>query len=93
MFMVEIEIVYIPHEKGPIHIYLSLQPNSTVQNALDQSGIAKLYPEIHELTVGIFSKEVSRDTVLSNDDRIEIYQPLKIDPKVKRRERARHNKK
>jgi putative ubiquitin-RnfH superfamily antitoxin RatB of RatAB toxin-antitoxin module len=43
--------------------------------------------------VGIYSKIVAKDTPLRDGDRIELYRPLAIDPKEKRRLLARKNKK
>ena len=40
-----------------------------------------------ELQVGIFSQKCSLDHVLEPGDRIEIYRPLLIDPKERRRQR------
>jgi len=39
--------------------------------------------------VGIFGKRVAMDTRLADGDRVEIYRPLKLDPKEARRRRAR----
>lgn len=35
--------------------------------------------------LGIYGKSVSPDTILRDGDRVEIYRPLKIDPKAARR--------
>lgn len=40
------------------------------------------------LRLGIYGKSVSPDTVLRDGDRVEIYRPLKIDPKAARRAMA-----
>lgn len=42
-----------------------------------------------ETDAGIWGKQRSPDTVLKSGDRIEIYRPLRVDPKVARRERFR----
>jgi putative ubiquitin-RnfH superfamily antitoxin RatB of RatAB toxin-antitoxin module len=39
--------------------------------------------------VGVFGKRVDLDTVLADGDRVEIYRPLALDPKERRRQRAR----
>lgn len=61
-----------------------------VKEAIIASGILQRYPklQIENLKVGIFSKKADLNTVLKADDRIEIYLPLKIDPKAARRLRA-----
>ena len=39
-------------------------------------------------TLGVFGKRVKPDHVLGSGDRVEIYRPLKADPKIVRREMA-----
>ena len=41
---------------------------------------------------GIFGELCERNTVLRDGDRIELYRPLKLDPKESRRERAKARK-
>lgn len=40
--------------------------------------------------LGIWGRVVSVDTPLANQDRVEIYRPLKVDPKMARRQRFAH---
>lgn len=87
--MVTIEIVYIPEEQAPIQMQCVLGDNSTVADALEASGIYQSHPETRGYKVGIFSKVVNLDCLLKPGDRIEIYRPLTLDPKEKRRQRAR----
>lgn len=44
---------------------------------------------IESLTVGIFGKVRSLDWELNAGDRVEIYRPLRVDPKVARLEKAK----
>ena len=39
--------------------------------------------------VGIFGKRAAADAPLADGDRVEIYRPLALDPKERRRQRAR----
>jgi uncharacterized protein len=39
--------------------------------------------------IGVFGKRVDLATALSDGDRVEIYRPLALDPKERRRSRAR----
>jgi uncharacterized protein len=69
---------------------LSVSPGTTLQAAVEQSGLLLEVPEI-DLTaarVGIYGKLKMLDTVLRELDRIEIYRPLVADPKESRRKRA-----
>lgn len=62
---------------------------STVQQAIEQSGLLSLFPEIdlEENKVGIFGRVVKLDAPLGEGDRIEIYRPITADPEtVERRD-------
>ena len=73
---------------------LSLSAGSTVQQAIDASGLLSKFPEINlaENKVGIFAKLVKLDAPLRDKDRVEIYRPLIADPKEVRRKRAEEGK-
>ncbi|HEX7370212.1 MAG TPA: RnfH family protein [Rhodanobacteraceae bacterium] len=78
----------------PDHVFdveLSLPRESTVADAIEQSGLRVAYPlmNLDEDRVGIFSRKMRLDTPLRDGDRVEVYRPLKIDPKEARRKRAR----
>lgn len=63
----------------------------TAIQALEQSGILmkiKLQPPYQ---LGNFGLKIQEDTLLKDGDRIEIYRPLKINPKEIRRNRAEKN--
>jgi putative ubiquitin-RnfH superfamily antitoxin RatB of RatAB toxin-antitoxin module len=86
----EIEVVYaLPDNQ--VTRQLRLTAGTTAQQAVELSGIIGLFPEIdlchHKL--GIFGKLVRPDTILHNRDRVEIYRPLIVDPKERRRRRAK----
>jgi putative ubiquitin-RnfH superfamily antitoxin RatB of RatAB toxin-antitoxin module len=78
----------IDHSFG---VELDLPAGSTVRAAIDASGIAQRRPDIDIRAdrVGIFSRRATFETPLRDGDRVEIYRPLKIDPKEARRKRAR----
>lgn len=61
---------------------LALPPGSRVRDALRAAGIKAD-------AVGIFGKRVDADARLADGDRVEIYRPLELDPKERRRQRAR----
>ncbi|HET9818869.1 MAG TPA: RnfH family protein [Rhodanobacteraceae bacterium] len=72
-------------------VELELPAGSTVRAAIDASRIREHRPdiEIRADRVGVFSRRATFDTPLRNGDRVEIYRPLRIDPKEARRKRAR----
>lgn len=86
--MVDVELVYIPLDQNPIQMRLTLAEGATVADVLHESGLLLRNPEIKDLSVGIFGRLVSLNKVVKSGDRVEIYRPLLIDPKEKRRQRA-----
>lgn len=68
---------------------VEVQPEATVQDAIDKSGILEIFPHIDlsKQKVGIFGKFCKLDAKLRTGDRIEIYRAITADPKkVKRRD-------
>jgi putative ubiquitin-RnfH superfamily antitoxin RatB of RatAB toxin-antitoxin module len=57
---------------------------ATVKDAIDRSGILKLFPHIdlESQKVGVFGKLVKLDAGLRAGDRIEIYRPIICDPQT-----------
>lgn len=87
--LMRIEVCYAsPVEQCLLSVEVA--ENTTVSDAIQASGILTRFPELilEQLVVGIFSKKCALDTVLKEGDRVEIYRPLTIDPKVARRLRA-----
>lgn len=85
-----IEVVYVPLPPASLfRCVLRYEPDMTVKEALNQSGLLHVYPETLELPVGVFSKKVTHDTLLLAGDRVEVYRSLTLDPKEKRRKRAK----
>ena len=86
---IEVEIVYaLPYRQ--VIKRLNVAEGTTVENAVVQSGILEMFPEIDlaRNRYGIFGKLIKRGTALHHRDRVEIYRPLVIDPKDARRKRA-----
>jgi putative ubiquitin-RnfH superfamily antitoxin RatB of RatAB toxin-antitoxin module len=91
--LLRIELVYALPERQEV-VRLRLPAGSTVQQAIEQSGLLAMYPEI-DLTqnkLGIYAKLVKPDTTLRDRDRVEIYRPLIADPKEVRRKHAAEDK-
>ncbi|HAZ7572092.1 RnfH family protein [Legionella sp. PATHC032] len=90
--MVKVELVYIANSENCLHYKMDLKQGATVEEALIQSNIYSTCPETRELPIGVYGKRVSMDLVLKDGDRIEIYRPLILDPKEKRRKLAQFKK-
>jgi putative ubiquitin-RnfH superfamily antitoxin RatB of RatAB toxin-antitoxin module len=70
---------------------LEVDAGCTAAEALDRSGIFALHPGVDpaRCTIGIFGREVARDTRLRAGDRVEVLRPLTDDPRERRRRLAR----
>ncbi|MDO8413170.1 MAG: RnfH family protein [Gallionellaceae bacterium] len=91
--MISIEVLYaLPHEQTILK--LSMPQGSTVGEAIQQSGMLEKYPEIDLVhnKLGIYGKASKLEAVLQDRDRVEIYRPLRVDPKEARRLRAQQMK-
>jgi len=91
--ILRIEVVYALPERQKV-VSLRLPAGSTVQQAVEQSGLLVTHPEIDlvQNKLGIYAKLVKPDTSLRDRDRVEIYRPLIADPKEVRRKRAAEDK-
>jgi putative ubiquitin-RnfH superfamily antitoxin RatB of RatAB toxin-antitoxin module len=87
--MISVEIVYIAAAQPVVQLKLLLKSGATALDALSESGILVTHPETRVLPIGIFSQQITMSTVLKSGDRLEIYRPLSLDPKEKRRQRAK----
>lgn len=88
--LITVEVAYACPDAQRI-IKLQVEPGSTIEKAIDCSGILDNFPDI-DLTkqkVGIFSQPKKLTDLLKDGDRIEIYRPLLLDPKEARRKRAK----
>ena len=86
---IEITVAFSPSARVVHEIPLRLPLGATVAQALEQSGLQKLFPALdwQLVGVGIWGRKAATDQMLRENDRVEIYRPLRVDPKVVRRER------
>ena len=84
-----VEVVYATPDRQQIFV-VQVKSGSTIETAIDRSGVLDVFPEIDLLTqkVGVFSRQKKLSEEVFEGDRIEIYRPLIIDPKEARRKRA-----
>ncbi|MDR9426094.1 MAG: RnfH family protein [Marinobacter sp.] len=88
----EVEVAYARPDRQRI-VTLQVPEGTTMSEAARLSGIDELFPEINldEIDMGIFGKVIKKpaEHQLREGDRVELYRPLKIDPKQARLNRAR----
>lgn len=85
----QVQIAYALPERQSL-VAIEVAQGTTAHQAIIISGILALHPEIDLACneVGVYGKIVSLETALCDNDRIEIYRPLLIDPKAIRRKRV-----
>ncbi len=86
MARLNIEVIYATREGQEI-VQVGLEDGALAIDALRESGLGLRHPEIDAAhsALGIFGRRVAPDTLLRDGDRVEIYRPLRIDPKEARR--------
>lgn len=92
--MIRVEVVYALHDAQKV-VVVRLDEGATLEQAVAKSGLLEEYPEIDlggRNKVGVWNKLSKLDTVLRDQDRVEIYRPLIADPKEVRRQRAAEGK-
>jgi hypothetical protein len=84
-----VTVVYSPVARQVAEVSLAISAPSRVLDALQQSGLLAQFPEIDrcDIAVGIWGRKAKLDELLRDQDRVEVYRPLRVDPKVARRER------
>ena len=91
---IKIEIAYGSGSQDKL-VLCEVPINTNIKQAIILSGMLTIFPELkpdldaNKLKVGIFSKRVKLEDGLKNNDRVEIYRELVIDPKEARRLRAK----
>ncbi len=84
-----IEIVWIGSDGARMKEY-EVEARCTVDAALRLAALDPIFAsaELASATVGVFGRLVSREEMLTEGDRIEIYRAPAVDPKLARRARA-----
>ncbi|MFO8142942.1 MAG: RnfH family protein [Marinobacter sp.] len=87
-----VEVAYARPDKQQI-VEIQVPENTTALEAVKLSGITDIFPEINPdaSDMGIFGKVIKEPAMheLREGDRVELYRPLKIDPKQARVNRAK----
>lgn len=94
MSKISVSVVYAASASEQAELTVWLNEGATILKAIEMSGMLQRYPTISldNIAVGVFSKRKKLEDVVNNNDRVEIYRPLLIDPKEARRARALRRK-
>lgn len=87
--MIQVEVAYANDSRQSI-LNITLPTPSDIHTVITQSGILSLFPEIDlaRANVGIWGEIKPLHHFVIDGDRIEIYHPLRQDPKAARRLRV-----
>ncbi|MEJ2768139.1 RnfH family protein [Mycetohabitans sp. B46] len=87
--MIEVQVCYALPDTQTL-VDLRLPSGATLREAIEASGIVAMHPQIDlaQQRVGVFGRIRALDSVLENGDRVEIYRPLTVDPKLARQRRV-----
>ena len=85
----QVTVLYAPAARLVEQVCLTLQQPCSVLQALQQSGLLARFPDIDHpaILVGVWGRRAELGQLLRDLDRVEVYRPLLVDPKVARRER------
>ena len=84
-----VTVVYAPEPHEVLEWNLELPEGATVRDAVMASGWRAAAPGVDVPDVGIWGRRCGAQQALREGDRVEVYRPLKVDPKVAHRERFR----
>lgn len=86
---IRVSVVFSPAARKVSEVTLLLEPGATVAQALQSSGLLEQFADLPGNTppVGVWGIKAALDQVLRDQDRVEIYRALKVDPKLARRAR------
>lgn len=87
---IRVEVVFALPERA-VRRVVDLAPGSTAREAVVASGIDQALQgmDVACMPLGCFGRRCEDATPLSDGDRVEIYRPLRVDPKQARRERRK----
>ena len=88
---IKVTVMYSPQSRTVQEWTVYLPVGAKVLQGLEASGLSAAFPDIdlRSAVVSVWGRKARLDQALRENDRIEILRPLKVDPKLARRERFR----
>jgi len=92
--VLSVEVIYCPAPGVADRVMLQLARGSNLQDAVDASGLCRRHAlDAATLKAGIWGRVQPLQTLLRDQDRVELYRPLRVDPKEARRLRYKRTRK
>lgn len=84
-----VEVAYARRDRQRV-VIVPLRAGMTAADAVASAGLEQEFPELagNELLLGIFGRRIPGTHTLRAGDRVEIYRPLRFDPREARRRAA-----
>lgn len=84
-----VTVLYSPAPREVLEWEVGVDQGATVAQAIERSGLPQARPgfDWRGASVGVWGRKSRLDAALREGDRIEVYRPLLVDPKLARRER------
>jgi putative ubiquitin-RnfH superfamily antitoxin RatB of RatAB toxin-antitoxin module len=88
---IRVTVVYSPRPRIVHEREVVLPAGATVKQAIEASGLHAQFPdsELKSAVAGVWGRKADAGQPLREQDRVEIYRRLTVDPKLARRERFR----
>ena len=88
--LISVDDVYAASKAQQFMIPVEIIAGACVAEVIHTSGIRNYFPSlvVETMQVGIFGKICAMNQLLKEGDRVEIYRPLRCDPRQARRDRA-----
>lgn len=85
----QVTVAYAPAPRQVREVAVNLPAGARVRDAIAASGLLNEFPEIdlNANAPGLWGRKTTLDHPLRERDRVELYRPLRVDPKLARRER------
>ena len=89
--LLHVSVVYAPEARTVVEVPLCLPAGAMLRDAIEASGLRRRFPDIDLVpgSFGIWGRKVPLEQALREADRVEIWRPLRVGPKLARRERFR----
>ena len=90
----QVELAYSPAAGKVERWTMTLPAGSTLADAIRVSGVLAAHPHLalESVSAGVWGALKPLDHPLRDRDRVELYRPLKVDPKEARRQRHRSHR-
>lgn len=84
-----VTVAYSPAPREVLEWQLELPAGAALRQAVLASGLPDAVPTLalEQADVGVWGRKAQWEQPLREGDRVEVYRPLRVDPKVARRER------